>query len=256
MTALLTSPLFQLPLELRLPIYHFALDRDGEDLPSRKSLSLLQTCRQIYAEARLIPFSCLTVSLGPYDDYNYDTRHGLNAPGAVELLRRLLPWQRRAVSLEVLSIFPRFTANFATNWSTFRTLCNEAGLRLKELSVTACQQRSYWEEPTLEQFPFSKFSELQLHPRLKVTYRCTKSARPLPDAWVAMLEDLGTLPSADTGRERGGNVSIKVLVAVGREVGYQQRRFLLAKGMTAEYPAWRSRYVQLVPEFQALPTDW
>lgn len=255
MTASSTSALLRLPLELRLSIYQFALSRGGEDLPSRKSLALLHTCRQVYIEARLIPFSCITVSLGPCSDDEDNAALGI--PSAVQLLRCLLPWQRRAVSLEVLSIFPIFTAEFRSNWCTFCTLCNEAGLRLKALSVTACHQSvgSFF-EPVLEELPPIRFSVLLLHPRLVVTYRCTKSASPLPDAWVEMLESMGAHPKADTERESGGNISIKMLVSAWDTDGNRPYRFLSAKGVPADSPAWRSRYVQLVPEFKVLQADW
>ena len=255
MTALSTSPLLRLPLELRLPIYHFALDQTGEYLPSRKSLSLLQTCRQIYIEARLIPYSYITVSIKHFDEYNYDKRDEMNAPSGIRLLRRLLPWQRRAVSLEVLLILPSFTTDFETNWSTFRNLCNEAGLRLKVLSVTACEGDS-WDGAALEKFPFTKFSELLLHPKLRVTYRCTKSARPLPDAYVEMLEGNKELPRADAGRDNSGNVSLKMFVGVGHLTEERPCQFLQARGVPVEDPACRSTYVQLVPEFKVLQTDW
>lgn len=163
----------------------------------------------------------------------------MTAPAAVRLLRCLLPWQRRAVSLEVLSILPEFTPGFRTNWSTFCTLCNEAGLRLKALFLTACQTDGlwHWNCPAPEGFPSTIFSELLLHSRLRVTHRCTKSARPLPDVFVEMLETTRAHAKADTGGECCGSVSIKMLVGVLRVDWNRLCQFLSAKGVPAEYPA-------------------
>ncbi len=87
-----------------------------------------------------------------------------------------------------------------------------------------------------------------------MTYRCTKSACPLPDVWVEMLESMGAHPKADT--ESNSNISIKMLVSVWGMDENRLCQFLSAKGVPAEFPAWRSRYVQLVPEFKVLQTDW
>lgn len=252
-----SSSLLRLPLELKLFIYQYALSRGGEYLPSRKSLCLLQTCRQIYIEARLIPFSGITVSLESRDEFDDLAWFGVSAPPAVELLHRLLPWQRRAVSLEVLCIRPCFLFNnFATNWSTFCNLCNEAGLRLKALSVTtACLSHQHWENPSPKEFRFSRFCELLVHPDIRVTYRCTKSARLLPDPCLEMLENMRTYHKADTGRGNGGSIRINLMLGMPED-GQRPCEYLSARGVAAEYPAWRSRYVQLVPEFKVLPTDW
>jgi hypothetical protein len=91
-------------MELRLLIDHPALSRGREDLLSR--CPWLFSPHAVGSTSRLRS-SCITASLGPYDceKYDYDTVTGLTAPAAVRLLRRLRPWHRRAVSLEVLSIF-------------------------------------------------------------------------------------------------------------------------------------------------------
>ncbi|RMZ66580.1 tetratricopeptide-like helical [Pyrenophora seminiperda CCB06] len=64
-----TSPLLRLPAELRNKIYNYVFHsppirpyRDhrvyGAWAYSRRQLSLLQVCRQVYFEARLVPFKC------------------------------------------------------------------------------------------------------------------------------------------------------------------------------------------------------
>lgn len=103
-----SSPLLSLPLELRLQIFAHALSLTPRLKPFSATdtiencplfsdhidNSLLLACRQVYHEARLLPFRNNT--------FIFTVIYGSSVVSAVKFLQKLLDWQREALrSVEV-----------------------------------------------------------------------------------------------------------------------------------------------------------
>lgn len=103
-----SSPLLALPLELRRQIYTHAFSLSPRPEPSSATgltkhpslltdhidTSLLLVCRQMYHEARLLPFQ--------RNNFSFSTTGGGSVTSAVRFLQRLADWQREALrSVEI-----------------------------------------------------------------------------------------------------------------------------------------------------------
>jgi len=181
------------------------------------------------------------------------TAFSYSVPGTLAFLRRLLPLQRGPVSLDLLIYDSSIDERLPNFWSELCNLCNEAGLGLKELFVTAIYGEHNEDVTVLDGFPLTRLTELLLHPDFHVLYGCGNQAAPLPKEYVGVLGNLGKHPRAYTGRESGGSVYMKMYVTTGESL--ENGGYLPARGSSEEAQAARIRVVELVPEYKVLLAD-
>lgn len=132
------SVLLDLPAELRLRIYAFALTLDP-NLPSKKphpkpqnligrlpSPSLLLTCRQIYHEARLLPFQINAFDFQPF--------YSRNLQCSRQFLRQLESWQVCEIRDLRLAVIERDVKAWGIGY-LFLDVCDMLGSGLRSLRL-------------------------------------------------------------------------------------------------------------------------
>lgn len=147
------SPLLDLPAEIRLKIYALAVMLDS-DRPSKKaypkpqnligrlaSPDLLLTCRQIYYEARFLPFQVNT--------FDFVTFYGSNLHTARQFLQQLERWQVEEIRDLHLSVVERDVKNWGTDYA-FLDVCDmlSFGLRTLKLDLQGTFENPHWLEPS------------------------------------------------------------------------------------------------------------